>query len=50
MTPTSTDADVHAAAGASISAATPSRSSSKHEIDRNPTMPSVPSVSNLSWP
>ena len=30
------------------SADMPSRSSSKHEIDRNPTMPSAPSVSNLS--
>ena len=26
------------------------RSSSKHEIERKPTMPSVPSVSNFSWP
>ena len=34
----------------SIERPTPSRNSSKHEIDRNPTMPSAPSVSNLSWP
>ena len=32
------------------SAVIPSRSSSKQEIERKPTMASMPSVSNLSWP
>jgi hypothetical protein len=34
----------------SASAVKPCRTSSKHEMDRNPTMPSAPSVSNLSCP